>query len=199
MDVILPILLSLSVLFGYFDYTKTDEFRKIIENVERWRPLIEEVKANDGRDDIPTDLALAVIAQESKGHPRIISGDKYKSVGLMQVIPRDWVGTTEQLKNPRFNIEWGLWFLEKGLEYCEGDEHCALRVFNCGPDNALGSFCGVYYANRVTKFWRPYFRNVNYSRFHRGRLDRNPNSQHSYQIAFPASALEEAECPNFYP
>jgi hypothetical protein len=159
MDVILPILLSLSVLVGQMDYTKTDEFKKIIQNVERWRPLIEEVKRDDGRESVPTDLALAVIAQESKGLSRIISKDKYKSVGLMQIIPRDWVGTTEQLKDPRFNVEWGLWFLEQGLEYCGGDEHCSLRVFNCGPENALDTFCGAYYANLVTEFWRPYFKN----------------------------------------
>jgi soluble lytic murein transglycosylase-like protein len=158
MDVILPILLSLSVLVGQMDYTKTDEFKKIIQNVERWRPLIEEVKSDDGRENVPTDLALAVIAQESKGLSRIISQDKYKSVGLMQIIPRDWVGTTEQLKDPRFNIEWGLWFLEQGLEYCDGKQLCALRVFNCGPKNALETFCGTYYADLVMRFWRPYFR-----------------------------------------
>lgn len=198
MDVILPILISLSLFFGNYDYTETEEFKQIIANVEHWRPLVEEVKINDDRD-VPVDLALAIIAQESKGHPRIISKDKYKSVGLMQIVPRDWVGTKDQLKDPRFNVEWGLWFLEKGLEYCEGDEYCSLRVYNCGPDNALGTSCGTYYANRVTEFWKPYFQDVIVRGFRQARGGRSPNSQHSYPFFYPSFDLEEVECQSFHP
>lgn len=149
-------LLSLLSISG-IDYTKTEEFKQIIRNVERWRSLIDEVKDANDRD-VPTDLALAVIAQESMGNNYAISVDGHNTVCIFQVRASPWMNVTpEQLKNPTLCTRWGLFFLEHGLEVCDGNEECALRSYNCGPTRAFEGDCGKLYATRVQEFWRPYF------------------------------------------
>ncbi len=144
-----------------FDWTDSEEFKQIIKNVERWRGLVEYVIENQhSRYYIHLDpnLVLALIAQESMGNPYAISSDKWGSIGLMQVTPRFWIGTKEQLMNPKFNLEWGIWFLDRARLYSDGDNYEALRIYNCGPERASEKeTCGSWYDDRVLNFWHPYF------------------------------------------
>ena len=149
-------LLSLLSISG-IDYTKTEEFKQIIRRVESWRSLIDEVK--EARDrNVPTDLALAIIAQESLGNNNVVSVDGHNTVCIFQVRASPWMNITpEQLRNPVLCAQWGLFFLEHGLDVCNGNEECALRSYNCGPTRAFEGDCGKWYASRVQEFWRPYF------------------------------------------
>ncbi len=159
------IILSLVSLFfttaidGY-DYTDTQEFKNKIARVERWRYLVEVVMRENG---YPFDVAkiLALIAQESGGLPRIVASDAWGSTGLMQVGPRAWTPTQEQLKDPRTNIEWGLAFLNGALRLADDDWYTALRYYNCGEVRAEENIhCGAEYATQILEFYYPYFNKV---------------------------------------
>ena len=123
----------------------------------RWGPLVTDlIDEGSYHHDITPQVVLAIIAQESYGIPDILSSDGYNSVGLMQITPRPWVGTIEQLKQPEYNIKWGLWFLDKGLEYSDGDMYEALRIYNCGRRNIeRNPDCGKFYADRIINHWIP--------------------------------------------
>ena len=146
------------IVFGTgADYTETQEFKNKIIRVERWRSLIETtMRKNQYTMDV--DKVLALIAQESGGNSWIVADDRWGSTGLMQVGPRSWTPTQAQLKNPKINIEWGLWFLNGSLKLADGDWYNALRYYNCGKERADDwPSCGTKYANLVLTYWFPYF------------------------------------------
>ena len=127
---------------------------------ERYRWMVEQTAEHYPLD---VDVVLAVMAQESACIPSIVSHDG--SVGLMQVVIREWTATAQEMKNARVSIEWGMYFLYSALYH---DEHnpnrdmwLALAAYNCGwetlnKDECL-SFGGPAYADRVLEFWLPYF------------------------------------------
>lgn len=137
-------------------YEETEEFRQIIENVKSWTEQIEEAKEDYSKEHISTDLLLAIVAHESKGNNKMIG-----SLGercIFQVNPADWMGYADSdiLEIPEYCISWALFFLDNGLKICNGDEDCALRVYNCGPRRAKDG-CGWGYVDQVQNYWRPYF------------------------------------------
>lgn len=128
-----------------------------VYQVERWRYLVEWYH-DKYYPDVPVDLTLAIIAQESGGISDAISRDKWKSVGLMQVTPRVWVGTTEELLRPGFNVSWGMWFYQQALWQADGDYELALKAYNCGWERLkINPACGDYYVERVVGIWLPHF------------------------------------------
>lgn len=155
-------LLSLLNL-GATDYTQTEEFKRKIARVEQWRDLVEEVKSEEGYD-FDTDRVMAIIAQESGGHPKVVSGDEHRSVGLMQCTPQPWTASVERLKIPKVNIQCGLWILSNAMEEAEGDWYNALRYYNCGARSGKKRpHCGAEYADLVLNFWLPYFDKPQYN------------------------------------
>ncbi len=126
-----------------------------VEQVESWRPLVQEViQERERHPKLTQELVLSIIAQESMGNRYAISG--VGATGLMQVMPFKWVGKQEQLFNPKFNVQWGIWFVEVALYYNDGDTVKALQQYNCGPD--AREQCGKWYAELVLKYWMPNFR-----------------------------------------
>jgi soluble lytic murein transglycosylase-like protein len=108
---------------------------------------------------------MAVIAQESQGDPKIVSEDG--GVGLMQIVPRPWLGTAEDLKNWDFNLNVGMSILSETLRENGGDVLLALALYNCseaevarsnkGKLSSCGRFGGYRYARRVLEYWCPAF------------------------------------------
>lgn len=138
-------------------YYETEEFKRKISRIERWRPLVTKVMRQQGYD-LDVDKILALIAQESGGESWIVASDKWGSTGLMQVGPRSWTPTSAALKNPTINIQWGLWFINGALNLADGDWYTALRYYNCGKEWAdQWPLCGSEYATRILTFWLPYF------------------------------------------
>lgn len=138
------------------DYTETEEFKKTIERVERWRDLVNQVQREEGYD-FDTDIILSIIAAESRGHPRVVNASS-GATGLMQCIPQPWTASQERLKIPKVNIQCGLWILDNSMRTAGGDWFTALRYYLCGPE--LGrewQICGARYADKVLKFWLPFF------------------------------------------
>lgn len=141
----------------------------IIINVERWRPLVKRVN----EPNITVPLVLAVIAQESMGINGLTSSDGYYSVGLMQVIPRTYLGTPTYLMDPAKNIWVGTRMLSEAIEqaieygYTEDPVRYGLAAYNCGWKTHLGKimfkFCnregGLAYADKVLNYWMPAFEN----------------------------------------
>lgn len=138
-------------------YEHSPEFKQIILNVESWRSMIKHVM-EDEKSHIPIDFALAIVAKESKGNNSMIGSKGERCI--FQVLPAKWMGYSDPsiLENYVLCTRWALYFLESGLEVCNGDEYCASRVYNCGPtEKALVGLCGQEYATRVQEYWRPYF------------------------------------------
>jgi hypothetical protein len=106
-------------------------------------------------EDLP--LILAVMAQESACDPNMVSTDGHGSVGLMQVIPRDWLGAC--LDEIPCNIYWGIWILDRSIDQ-HGLEK-GLAVYNCSLEKVEADLCGPYggmnYADKILNYWLPYF------------------------------------------
>ncbi len=138
------------------DWTDTEEFKQIVENVESWRSTAQIVLNEKERHPLLTvDLILAVIAQESYGNQYALS---YKGArGLMQVMCFGWMNVEcSALYNPIYNFEWGIWYLDGGMKFCQTFhtrvKSCALQIYYCGSTG-----CEGYYVRRVLDFWLPYF------------------------------------------
>ena len=131
----------------------------LIWNVTRWMPLVERWAPDF--PELEHALVLAVIAQESQGFPYAESDDGHSSVGLMQVIPRSWTGTREQLLDPAFNIFVGMRMLNATIRKA-GNVRTALGAYNCGfvslEADRCHAFGGYAYADRVLDHWLPVFR-----------------------------------------
>jgi hypothetical protein len=114
-----------------------------------------EILTNTARDHEVDVLFLAtVVWWESGGDPRAISSSG--AVGLMQVMPRDGIAssfmcingpcfsgrpTTDELKDPAFNVEYGTSLLVSYIQ-TEGSLRDGLRRY--GPENV-----GYYYADSI--------------------------------------------------
>jgi soluble lytic murein transglycosylase-like protein len=139
--------------------------------------------------DLPTDLVLAVIAQESWGINQIgCSGE----IGLMMIIPgtpaplskrpvwcNNWAGRTglvnssrpswQVLMNPKVNIGWGMSILYDSIYLlADGDIRKGLAYYNCGvkgvEHDKCGSYGGYNYADKVLNLWLPLVREKLYSK-----------------------------------
>jgi hypothetical protein len=154
------IIVGMVFLLGF--ETKEEPPAWLLNNVEQWRPLAERVD----REHITVPLTLAVIAQESQGINGQTSTDGYASVGLMQVIPRSYLGTAGQLMDPAYNILVGTNILNTAIEqaiergYIEPVRY-GLAAYNCGWKDDFETECrkegGLAYADRVLDYWMPYF------------------------------------------
>jgi hypothetical protein len=135
----------------------------IVYNVNRYQPLYE--RWQPSFPEIPIAVVKAIIAQESQGINGQVSIDGHASVGLMQIIPRSWTGTAEQLHDPAYNIYRGMWILSSALDQSGGDMLMALALYNCGEKvwehltnpMVCGSKGGRFYAIRVLTYYCPLF------------------------------------------
>jgi hypothetical protein len=107
-------------------------------------------------DDVP--LVLAVMAAESGCDPHLTSTDGYASIGLMQIIPRDWL---PNVRSNGMNVYTGMYILDRSIDLAYGDVRLALAYYNCGVPkveaDACGSHGGLNYADKVLDFWLPRF------------------------------------------
>jgi soluble lytic murein transglycosylase-like protein len=118
------------------------------------QPWCGQIEAASKKYGVPAKLIAAVMLQESGGQPEVISASG--AVGLMQVMPSDGIAasfmcangpcfasrpTTEQLLDPKFNIDYGVKMLA-GLIERYGNERDALKAY--GPYNVE-----YYYADKV--------------------------------------------------
>jgi len=149
------ILFFQSFLHDQANTQKPEWLKDTIDRCEYYRPLVQQINRERGYN-LDENLVLAIMANESKCVRTIVSSDKHQSVGLMQVTPRSWVGTRDQLFDAEFNIEWGEWFLWMGYKDGATDRD-ALRTYNCGPDARKG--CGEEYSDHILDFWYPIFVN----------------------------------------
>lgn len=147
-----------------------------IERVMRWTVLVQRWMP-DFTDTLTEPLVLAVMAKESKGEMNAVDvtglGD---SVGVMQVIPRQWVPGSYCIGEPRCNIYAGMWYLDTVIhkarevrleenpdgpsEFIPEDTRLGLALYNCGlavlEDNCR--FWGGYvYADMVLDELLPIF------------------------------------------
>jgi len=103
-----------------------------------------------------TDLVLAVMAAESGCDPDVESGAG--AIGLMQVIPRDWL---PDVRSDSMNVYTGMYILDRSIDIADGDVRYALAFYNCGEPKVLADECGtkggLHYADKVLNFWLPLF------------------------------------------
>jgi soluble lytic murein transglycosylase-like protein len=126
--------------------------------IQRWCELITRYAEKEG---ISPDLIAALVWQESGGKPSAYSGSG--AVGLMQVMPRDGIAasfecasgpcfasrpTTQELKDPEFNIQFGTHMLAS-LVKRSGELREALKAY--GPKDM-----GYYYADKVLAIYNLY-------------------------------------------
>ncbi len=105
-------------------------------------------------DDVP--LIMAVMAAESGCDPNVVSSAN--AIGLMQVIPRDWL---PDVRSDGMNVYTGMLILDRSITIADGDVRYALAAYNCGfvkvDADECGTKGGVHYADKVLNFWKPLF------------------------------------------
>lgn len=130
----------------------------LVPNVSRWLPLVH--RWSPDFPNLEPALVLAVIAQESQGFHLSESTDGHNSIGLMQVIPRVWTGTQNQLREPPYNIYIGMKILD--FSRAKWGTRLGLAHYNCSENGVEHDKCGnnggVHYAERVLSYWLPMFR-----------------------------------------
>lgn len=87
------------------------------------------------RHNVDISLVFAIINQESRWHPNIVSPKG--AIGLMQIMPRtgkDFCGLTKkQLYDPYNNLDCGVRYFKKQLKRF-GSVKLALCAYNAGPN-----------------------------------------------------------------
>jgi len=124
-------------------------------------PWCELIETQAARFDMDPLLVAAVMLVESGGQPEVISHSG--AVGLMQIMPRDGIASTfqcingpcftnrptiEELKDPEFNVEYGVRMLA-GLLTRYGNARDALKAY--GPADV-----DYWYADKVLQIYSDY-------------------------------------------
>lgn len=95
-------------------------------------------------NNIPRNLIMAVIREESHFDPNVVSSAKAE--GLMQLMPSTatWIAQKRQIKydsgtiqEPAVNIDLGSWYLKYLLNQFKGDDTLALEAYNAGITNVI--------------------------------------------------------------
>lgn len=114
------------------------------------KPRIHEVIEREAKvNNVSPELIRAIIRVESNWDSKAVS--PVGAMGLMQVMPEHlrYFGYKKQdLFEPEKNIAAGVRLLREELDRF-GNEHDALRAYNCGSPRAKRSRCGESYARRV--------------------------------------------------
>jgi hypothetical protein len=102
-------------------------------NITQWADLITKYSADNGLDP---NFVAALIEEESKGNPRLIS--RAGAVGLMQIMPYErgftWRPSTRTLLKPEANLEWGTNTLNEVIRQAQGRLSLAVLAYNSGWD-----------------------------------------------------------------
>ena len=132
--------------------------KKYPNQILQWCQLISRYAKNNNLDP---DLIAALIWQESGGDA--VAYSRSGAVGLMQVMPRDWLAAAfmcingpcfanrpaiKELQDPDFNIKFGTGMLS-GLVAKYGDLREGLKYY--GPKDV-----GYYYADKVLGIYQEY-------------------------------------------
>ena len=96
------------------------------------------------QNNVPKNMILAVMREESHFDPNVISSAKAE--GLMQLMPTTaaWIATKKQIKydsstirDPEVNINLGVWYLRYLLDQFENDDTLAIEAYNAGITNVI--------------------------------------------------------------
>lgn len=102
-------------------------------NITKWAAPIIHYATDNGLDP---NLVAAVIEEESKGNPNLISSAG--AVGLMQIMPYEagftWRPGAWTLRKPEANLEWGTHTLNEVIRQAQGRVTLAVMAYNSGWD-----------------------------------------------------------------
>jgi soluble lytic murein transglycosylase len=121
------------------------EYKVLSQQLTYWQarypfPFLEEIETWSQKRQLNPLLVTALIRQESRFEPQIISSAG--AVGLMQVMPgtSKWVAGKINLKQynleiPQDNIQLGTWFLDYTHREYANNSLLAVASYNAGPGN----------------------------------------------------------------
>ncbi len=129
------------------------------------------LKSNE--NNIPRNLILAVIREESRFKPEQVS--KVGAVGLMQVMPKtaEWIAEkrgikydANKLSDPDVNIDLGVWYIRYLYNQFDNNDTLAIEAYNAGITNVMAwekknpnsiEFAETEaFVKRVKKSWEKY-------------------------------------------
>lgn len=84
------------------------------------------------RVKIKPRILMNLMAQESGFRTGVVS--KAGAVGIMQVMPRHWNVTADEMRDYRQATHQGAEILAQYRDSCNGDMVCALHKYNVGPE-----------------------------------------------------------------
>ena len=99
--------------------------------------IIALIEAEAEAQDVPAALAVAVARVESGLNPAARGAGP---IGLMQIMPATarsvgYSGHDHGLLDARVNARYGIRYLKKALESCDGDQRCAASRYKSGLRN----------------------------------------------------------------
>ena len=114
-------------------------------------PMKYQTLINKNSKSVDPYLVMALSRQESSFNPGTIS--HAGAIGLMQIMPntaKSMVKTKnikKKLKNPSFNIKYGIKYLEKLLHRFDGDYVKAIAAYNAGP-HRVDTWSSTVFSNK---------------------------------------------------
>ena len=124
-------------------------------------------------NNVPKNLVMAVMREESHFNPNVVSSAKAE--GLMQLMPTTaaWIAQKRQIKyeastiqDPTVNIDLGSWYLRYLLDQFKDNDTLALEAYNAGITNVIAwqkknpnyiEFAETdQFVKRVKKSWQMY-------------------------------------------
>ena len=104
------------------------------------------------RENLPPEIAEAVMAVESGFNPAAIGG--VGEIGLMQVLPSTarmlgFVGSNSELAVPATNIRYGVTYLAQAWRLSGGDLCTAVMKYRAGHGETRFSYLSVEYCRKV--------------------------------------------------
>lgn len=121
--------------------------------IQHWAEEINVIATLYGLDP---DLIAAIINTESSGLPDVVS--RAGAVGLMGVLPAgpgmEWRPSTEALKDPTVNLNWGGAILSDIIQQAGGDIAAALAAYSGGWEYATGRVTQAYASQVLDEYGR---------------------------------------------
>ncbi|MBI2449267.1 lytic transglycosylase domain-containing protein [Candidatus Pacearchaeota archaeon] len=114
--------------------------------------------------DVPVSLILSIMTAESNFKIKAVSSSGAK--GLMQILPTTATEIANDIGNKYYNlfkvkdnIQMGIWYIWKMLNYFKGDLELAVKAYNCGPVCVERVLSGEYdgYPNETINYYQVVF------------------------------------------
>ena len=141
---------DLSLAFPGFIFDPWLEYIRLKQHYSKMQPEhFNAIYMASRRYNLTVDEIAAIINSESEFNSTAVSCAGAR--GLMQVMPFNYQGNSNDLFNPEINCDSGTRYYIFCLELAKGDRQVALRYYNAGPASIAARYKNWGYVSAIRK------------------------------------------------